>query len=604
MADDLKIALGSKFTKKIDRAKRDMFRDMYEDDDTDKISLASQISNIKNLQGELGTSDIVNLFQELNTAINISLGNIQKTIGSAMGSIQPKIKDNVLQIIKEFKTGSVDEQLNALKKLEQLQNKFNINLVSFNEKFGTNIDGLSDALDDLKQIESERKSKLKEEAQNLKERGIITKIEGKGTEQTLKILTNRDLKTEDLKIRRQERLLENLQDTFNSQLKQFQKGKFDKLEGETNEQAQKRISDSLLKMNNSIEKFELSLQQKKERMGFENRPESGIRRAVRVGGEFLRGERGPQIVQAGMGSLYASATAPIDAVKQLYGSLNMALFDLPDKLKNSLGKFLGPTLSNLGKTFSSGFSGMIKSSMQGFRGLGSILFLGFTKLAAALGLGKVGSMIGGAVKGIGGGLMKVGGAAIKGIGAIGGTGLAAGIGLTTAVAAAPIAALAFANRPKNEEEAEFMKENSEITSKETSSSEDLEGYNKGRAEARAAGEARIARGEEFKSLADSQKSLNMEAQGVKPEPVKGEMPPIEASLRRKRERENDMPLPGEFAGLSKDYAMTKDMTQPIPPIVNAIAPTNVSNVNRSESFMAIEVLNRDPTFLNLNVRTV
>jgi len=599
MADDLKIALGSKFTKKIDRAKKDMF----EDDDTDKISLASQISNIKNLQGELGTSDIVNLFNELNTAINISLGNIQKTIGSAMGSIQPKIKDNVLQIIKEFKTGSVDEQLNALKKLEQLQNKFNINLVSFNEKFGTNIDGLSDALDDLKQIESERKSKLKEEAQNLKERGIITKIEGKGTEQTLKILTNRDLKTEDLKIRRQERLLENLQDTFNSQLKQFQKGKFDKLEGETNEQAQKRISDSLLKMNNSIEKFELSLQQKKERMGFENRPESGIRRAVRVGGEFLRGERGPQVVQQGMGSLYASATAPIDAVKQLYGSLNMALFDLPDKLKNSLSKSLGPALSNLGKTLSSGFSGMIKSSMKGFQGLGSILLIGFTKLAAALGLSKVGGMIGGAVKAVGGGLMKVGGAAIKGIGAIGGTGLAAGIGLGAAVVA-PVAALAIAGRPKNEEEAEYMKENNSMVSGEAASDDTLSEYNAGRKEARAAGEARIARGEDFKSLADSQKSLNMEVQGVKSEPMKGEMPPIEATLRRKRERDNDMPLPGEFAGLSKDYAMTKDMAQPIPPIVNAIAPTNVSNVNRSESFMAIEVLNRDPTFLNLNVRTV
>jgi len=77
------------------------------------------------------------------------------------------------------------------------------------------------------------------------------------------------------------------------------------------------------------------------------------------------------------------------------------------------------------------------------------------------------------------------------------------------------------------------------------------------------------------------------------------------SLRRKRERDNDMPLPGEFAQLNKDFMIGREIAAGgMAPIVTNIAPTNVANTKTSETFISPDVFNNDPTFLNLNVRTV
>lgn len=59
---------------------------------------------------------------------------------------------------------------------------------------------------------------------------------------------------------------------------------------------------------------------------------------------------------------------------------------------------------------------------------------------------------------------------------------------TLAVPAATIGGLAYLNRPMNEAELEFMRQNEEITSKETTDPNLYEGYFKGRAEAREKGE--------------------------------------------------------------------------------------------------------------------
>lgn len=59
---------------------------------------------------------------------------------------------------------------------------------------------------------------------------------------------------------------------------------------------------------------------------------------------------------------------------------------------------------------------------------------------------------------------------------------------TLAVPAAAIGSLAYLNRPINEAELEFMRQNEEITSKETTDPNLYEGYFKGRAEAREKGE--------------------------------------------------------------------------------------------------------------------
>ena len=62
------------------------------------------------------------------------------------------------------------------------------------------------------------------------------------------------------------------------------------------------------------------------------------------------------------------------------------------------------------------------------------------------------------------------------------------IASTLAVPAAAIGSLAYLNRPMNEAELEFMRQNEEITSKETTDPNLYEGYFKGRAEAREKGE--------------------------------------------------------------------------------------------------------------------
>jgi len=626
MADDLKIALGSRFTKKIDKSRKKLFDsgefddDVMESEKNPKISIAKQISIIKEQQNELGTQEIVNIFKDLNTAINLSLGNVQKTIGSAMGAIEPNIRNNVLEIIREFKTGTVDEQLTALNKLEKLQKKFNIDLTLFNEKFGKNIDGLGDALDNLKQIEDDRKQKIKDEKNNLKERGIITKIEGEGSKQKLKILTNQQIKEEDAKIRSQERKIQEQEQGFQKRLKEFKKGKFEIQGKETSEQAQMRISKELIESEQSIQKQKLMLSEKKESVGFEQRPESGIRRAVRVGGEFLRGERGPTIVRAGMGSLYASAAAPIEAVKQLAGTLDAALFDLPSTFTKKLTpklmdlgktftsgfKSFIPNLMNLGKTFTGGFSKMISASGKGLKGLGSLILLGLTKLSAALGLDKIGGSVSSMVGNVGSSIGKVGGSigrSIGGVGraavglggkalSVGGGLLKGGLGLLASpfllkagLAAAAIGGTAFLGK-KIYDKIQAKREENKLKSEDELQAES-DSYNEMQGEMAPSGTT----GEIPSQMAPSDTI------------IPGQMAPIEASLRRKRERDSDMPLPGEFAQLSKQRAMTEDKETPTPSIVNAVGPTNISNT-KSETFVPLDVLNRDPTFLNLNIRTI
>jgi len=71
-----------------------------------------------------------------------------------------------------------------------------------------------------------------------------------------------------------------------------------------------------------------------------------------------------------------------------------------------------------------------------------------------------------------------------------------------------------------------------------------------------------------------------------------------ASLRRKRERENDMPLPGEFAKSSADMVAQKESAKSSSAAV--IAPNNVVNNNNSTQVMSMEPGNPDKSFLNLS----
>jgi len=72
-----------------------------------------------------------------------------------------------------------------------------------------------------------------------------------------------------------------------------------------------------------------------------------------------------------------------------------------------------------------------------------------------------------------------------------------------------------------------------------------------------------------------------------------------AFLRRKRERDNDMPLPGEFAKSSADMVAQKE-SGARPSNAAVIAPNNVVNNNSTTSVISMEPGNPDKSFLNLS----
>jgi len=71
-----------------------------------------------------------------------------------------------------------------------------------------------------------------------------------------------------------------------------------------------------------------------------------------------------------------------------------------------------------------------------------------------------------------------------------------------------------------------------------------------------------------------------------------------AFLRRKRDRDSDMPAPGEFAKSSADLMAQKETTKSTSGAV--IAPNNVVNNNNSTQVMSMEPGNPDKSFLNLS----
>ena len=61
---------------------------------------------------------------------------------------------------------------------------------------------------------------------------------------------------------------------------------------------------------------------------------------------------------------------------------------------------------------------------------------------------------------------------------------------------------------------------------------------------------------------------------------------------------------GEFTDLSKDYAMTKEASGKQPITLNNVQPISNVSSRTSETIMSVSPLNSDPTFMNLNTRTI
>jgi len=561
------------------------------------------VSGLKKADPNLGTSDAVNLLGSLRDSINITLGNFEKKMSGVIGGMQPNFKTEVIELITKFNMGDDNEKLKAFEKIKNLQEKFNLNLNSFVKLFGINIKELNKAIDKMTLNEEKRVESLRKEKDLLQSEGIKYKIDDKG------MVTPLDKKNQLIEIYDIQKQIADLEKRRAQFKKEIEKGE---------------VKDFKTKIE-GFKKEEDKLEERKIGVGYDdpNRPKTIKERLIgsaQGAGAFLRGERGPELVRGVMGGAYGALSSPIEAGRQIFQQVDMLTFGLTGALIKGLGNLLTPALKGLSTSFSKGFSFLGNIFTEKLGGLGKLILKGLIFLATFLGFNKIAGMLtnlagtitGGAIAGrvassLTGGTAAGAAGTATGAGATAAgtaTGAGTGGGLLKTIARfllpglkllapfAPVAALAYINRPRNEEEAEFMKQNSEITSKETSSPEDLEGYNLGRKQARAAGEARIDKGLQFESL---DKSLKM----MKDNDIK---PTDEASLRRKRERENDMPLPGEFAEITRENALDNTMASQVSsPVVNNVAPTNVQNTVQNLN-QVISPTNKEPTINLINSR--
>ena len=369
----------------------------------DVIKLVQEISQKSGLQKE----EVYKVLSEISTSLQNS---VQKTITSTMDVINPKIKRDLVEITQLLDTGSQSDQQLALKKLEDLQKKFNIDLKKYNEELGKNLDKLNDAVNKMAQEEEEKIENAKNQQAVELSKGRPTSVDEKGN---LKYLSFSD-------------------------------------------EQQKKIK----QLEMTIGYKELEIKDIRDQIG-EKQP--GFFQKT---GEVLKGERGPEIVKQLMGPFYQAFEQSAKILDDLsfgaFGKLGKKIVDVGSSMftKNfstlstdfskGFTKFKENTLNKLKEVFGP----LLDSMMKGLKKFGGavmdFLGLGGDKakgggLSNLLGMGK-GTTGGGAARAIGIGsralpmaglLAGGGGAAAAGAGATAaGGGLMAGLG-GLATAAAP-----------------------------------------------------------------------------------------------------------------------------------------------------------------------
>ena len=434
--------------------------DGFEDDDNTPASK----SNTTNVNRRL--DDVIKLVQEISkksglqkdevykvlSQISASLqNNVQKTLTSAMDVINPKIKRDLIEITQLLDTGDQSDQKLALKKLEDLQKKFNIDLKQYNKELGKNLDKLNEAVEKMATEKEERIEKAKQIQASELSQGRSARVDEKSG--NLRYLSRDEIKAEEIKARNIEKEIVVQKKEFEKLLKQegtFKDGKFDNAQQ--------------VKLNEQREKI-LKLEEKSTKI----RSVIGERQPtfLQKTGEVLRGERGPEIVKQLMAPFYETfaATAKLldDLSFGMFGKIGKKIFDVGSALftksfsslitdfSKGFTKFKENTLNKLKEVFGPLLDSMMKGlkkfggAVMDFLGLGGDKAKGGGGLSNLLGMGK-GTTGGGAARAIGMGsralplaglLTGGGGAAAAGAGATAaGGGLMAGLG-GLATAAAP-----------------------------------------------------------------------------------------------------------------------------------------------------------------------
>jgi hypothetical protein len=251
------------------------------------------------------------------TQIAESLSSLEKTIAqsidlsvkASVAAIAPDINKDILQVGELLKSMEDKDKEKALDIIEKLQKELGIDLRNFSDTLSKSIDKLSSLVEKRKAEKEKREEELKTEQEILREKGVYTKIVDNQLtkERELKILTNRETKEEFKRIREEERKIIEDRKRLDKEQKQLQKG--DTIDVKDN----KRLLEDRKKINEREEK----LNKEKLNISYNERKPTGVRGGLQATSEFLRGERGPELLRGPIGTFTQTLLQPIEAFKQL-----------------------------------------------------------------------------------------------------------------------------------------------------------------------------------------------------------------------------------------------------------------------------------------------
>ena len=230
--DSDKLALGSNFVKKIDKmqAKEETIQeDVAEVKQTlpkYNVEVTQAIKQVAESQKQnISSQQIVELGKSILQAVTGKVTNLTQATVKEFLPIESELK----QVVQLLQSNKEEDNEQAFKTIDTLQNKLGIDLKSFSKDLGDGIDKLFEMAEKKKNEKEERKrvheekvSELVKERDILRERGINTYVDEKNMK--LEIRTFEQEKLEKQSILKQEKELQFREKELAKELKQTKKG--------------------------------------------------------------------------------------------------------------------------------------------------------------------------------------------------------------------------------------------------------------------------------------------------------------------------------------------------------------------------------------------
>ncbi|NDB61401.1 hypothetical protein EB001_23625, partial [bacterium] len=230
--DSDKLALGSNFVKKIDKmqAKEEAIQeDIAEVKQTlpkYNVEVTQAIKQVAESQKQnISSQQIVELGKSILQAVTGKVTNLTQATVKEFLPIESELK----QVVQLLQSNKEEDNEQAFKTIDTLQNKLGIDLKSFSKDLGDGIDKLFEMAEKKKNEKEERKrvheekvSELVKERDILRERGINTYVDEKNMK--LEIRTFEQEKLEKQSILKQEKELQFREKELAKELKQTKKG--------------------------------------------------------------------------------------------------------------------------------------------------------------------------------------------------------------------------------------------------------------------------------------------------------------------------------------------------------------------------------------------